>query len=73
MMYDSNTLGATDTSSRMITVFQSNCGRVDLEEYIFTVLAIANANSELDLVDIAFEVRCTFLSVFFIKLLHAER
>ncbi|XP_011301246.1 1-acylglycerophosphocholine O-acyltransferase 1 isoform X2 [Fopius arisanus] len=35
---------------------RNNRGRVDLQEYIFTVLAIANANSELDLVDIAFEV-----------------
>ncbi|XP_063983890.1 lysophosphatidylcholine acyltransferase isoform X2 [Diachasmimorpha longicaudata] len=35
---------------------RNNRGRVDLEEYIFTVLAIANANTELDLVDIAFEV-----------------
>ena len=35
---------------------QQNRGRVDLEEYIFTVLAIANAETELDLIDIAFEI-----------------
>lgn len=31
-------------------------GKVDLEEYIFTVLATSNANSELDKVEIALEV-----------------
>ncbi|XP_012234463.1 lysophosphatidylcholine acyltransferase isoform X1 [Linepithema humile] len=31
-------------------------GKIDLEEYIFTVLATANASSELDKVEIAFDV-----------------
>ncbi|XP_057332313.1 lysophosphatidylcholine acyltransferase isoform X2 [Microplitis mediator] len=35
---------------------RANKGTIDIEEYIFTVLAIANANSVLDLVDIAFNV-----------------
>lgn len=35
---------------------RANHGCVDLKEYIFTVLAIANANSLLDLVTIAFQV-----------------
>ncbi|CAG5088080.1 Similar to LPCAT: Lysophosphatidylcholine acyltransferase (Drosophila melanogaster) [Cotesia congregata] len=35
---------------------RTNKGTIDIEEYMFTVLAIANANSVLDLVDIAFDV-----------------
>lgn len=35
---------------------RANKGTIDIEEYMFTVLAIANANSVLDLVDIAFDV-----------------
>ncbi|XP_071644358.1 lysophosphatidylcholine acyltransferase isoform X1 [Temnothorax longispinosus] len=31
-------------------------GKIDLEEYIFTVLATANASSELDKVEIAFDI-----------------
>ncbi|XP_066591499.1 lysophosphatidylcholine acyltransferase isoform X1 [Prorops nasuta] len=31
-------------------------GKIDLEEYLFTVLATANATSELDLISIAFDV-----------------
>ncbi|KAJ8683791.1 hypothetical protein QAD02_019583 [Eretmocerus hayati] len=33
-----------------------NRSLIDFEEYIFTVLAIANANTELDMVQVAFEV-----------------
>ncbi|OXU27771.1 hypothetical protein TSAR_009520 [Trichomalopsis sarcophagae] len=33
-----------------------NRGTIDFEEYIFTVMAIANANTELDMVKVAFEV-----------------
>ncbi|KAG8041156.1 hypothetical protein G9C98_002144 [Cotesia typhae] len=35
---------------------RANKGTIDIEEYMFTVLAIANANSVLDLVNIAFDV-----------------
>lgn len=41
-------------------VLQLNRGTVDLEEYIFTVQAIANAETELDLIDIAFEVTLAY-------------
>ncbi|XP_058801176.1 lysophosphatidylcholine acyltransferase isoform X2 [Phymastichus coffea] len=33
-----------------------HCGAIDFEQYIFTVMAMAHANTELDLVEIAFEV-----------------
>lgn len=47
-----------DTSSQLLFKIhdRKNRGKIDLEEYIFTVVALANANSELDLVDIAFEI-----------------
>ncbi|KAF7994247.1 hypothetical protein HCN44_003337 [Aphidius gifuensis] len=47
-----------DTSSQLLFKIhdRQNRGKIDLEEYIFTVIAIANANTELDLVDIAFEI-----------------
>ncbi|XP_043287349.1 lysophosphatidylcholine acyltransferase isoform X1 [Venturia canescens] len=35
---------------------RQNRGKVDLEEYIFTVQAIAKAETELDLISVAFEV-----------------
>ncbi|XP_033223381.1 lysophosphatidylcholine acyltransferase isoform X2 [Belonocnema kinseyi] len=31
-------------------------GKVDVEEYVFTVLAVANANTEIDMIHLAFEV-----------------
>lgn len=31
-------------------------GKIDLQEYIFTVLATANASSELNKIEIAFDV-----------------
>lgn len=39
-----------------ILFLQLGQGKIDLEEYIFTVLATANASSELDKVKIAFDV-----------------
>lgn len=39
-----------------INILQLGQGKIDLEEYIFTVLATANASSELDKVKIAFDV-----------------
>lgn len=44
-------------------ILQFGQGKVDLEEYIFTVLATANASSELDKVEIAFDVSANCLSI----------
>lgn len=41
---------------RIYIILQFGQGKIDLEEYIFTVLATANASSELDKVEIAFDV-----------------
>ncbi|XP_011869237.1 PREDICTED: 1-acylglycerophosphocholine O-acyltransferase 1 isoform X1 [Vollenhovia emeryi] len=40
----------------LYVISQFGQGKVDLEEYIFTVLATANASSELDKVEIAFDI-----------------
>lgn len=47
----------------MYIILQFGQGKIDLEEYIFTVLAMANASSELDKVEIAFDVSADYLSV----------
>lgn len=51
-------LDATDLSAQQLFRIydKTNCGRIDLAEYLFTVIAIAKANSVLDLVGISFEV-----------------
>ncbi|KAK0172817.1 hypothetical protein PV328_006089 [Microctonus aethiopoides] len=51
-------LDPTDLSAQQLFRIydKTNCGRIDLAEYLFTVIAIAKANSVLDLVGISFEV-----------------
>lgn len=48
-----------------IIILQFGQGKVDLEEYIFTVLATANASSELDKVEIAFDVSANCLTLLY--------